>query len=143
MIKRFFVSAAHGAVRKCKVIFSNRKAVLGGVIMLFFILLAVFGPMLFPYNPVTDENHKYLAPSAEHFLGTDNLGRDVFRQLVHGSRDVLTIALLTSVITIILGTVLGMVSGLAGGVTDRVIGVVTNLFLSIPSFPVQIGRAHV
>lgn len=104
--------------------------------MLFFILLAVFGPMLFPYDPVTDESSKYLAPSAGHWLGTDNLGRDVFRQLVHGSRDVLTIALLTSVITIILGTVLGMVSGLAGGITDRVISVITNLFLSIPSFPV-------
>ncbi len=136
MIKRFFISAVHGAARKCRVVFSNRKAVLGAAIMLFFILLAVFGPMLFPYDPVTDESSKYLAPSAGHWLGTDNLGRDVFRQLVHGSRDVLTIALLTSVITIILGTVLGMVSGLAGGITDMVISVITNLFLSIPSFPV-------
>ena len=89
MIKRFFISAVHGAARKCRVVFSNRKAVLGAAIMLFFILLAVFGPMLFPYDPVTDESSKYLAPSAGHWLGTDNLGRDVFRQLVHGSRDVL------------------------------------------------------
>ena len=136
MIKRFFISAVHGAARKCRVVFSNRKAVLGAAIMLFFILLAVFGPMLFPYDPVTDESSKYLAPSAGHWLGTDNLGRDVFRQLFLGTTAVLTCALMTWVLNIIMVSVLGMVSGLAGGITDRVISVITNLFLSIPSFPV-------
>ena len=119
-----------------KTLTANPKVMTGSLIMLFFILLALFGPIIFPYDPMTDEVNKFLPPSFEHWLGTDNLGRDTFTQLVHGSRDVLTIALLTSVFTIMIGTVLGMVSGLIGGITDRIIQVITNLFLTVPSFPI-------
>ncbi len=128
--------AGKNARATVKVFFSNRSATAGTIIMLFFVLLALFGRDVFPYNSITDETMKYLPPSAEHWLGTDNLGRDVFSQLVHGSRDVLTIAFLTSLVTIGLGTVIGMLSGLLGGWSDRVIQIITNLFLSIPSFPV-------
>ncbi|MGF7144874.1 peptide/nickel transport system permease protein [Anaerotaenia torta] len=136
MAKKYMKSAAQGLKKMVRIVFSNKKSTAGVIIMLFFVLMAAVGPVLFKYNPVTDEVNKYLAPSAKHWLGTDNLGRDVFRQLVYGSRDVLVIALLTSFITVILGTVMGMVSGLAGGATDKIIGVITNLFLSIPSFPI-------
>jgi|GEM_PF-377920 len=119
-----------------KMFFSNKKATAGTIIMLFFVLMALFGRLIIPYDPITDENNKYLPPSTEHLLGTDNLGRDVLGQLVYGSRDVLTIALLTSLITVFIGTSIGMLSGLAGGVIDNIIQIITNLFLSIPSFPV-------
>lgn len=128
--------AGRNAKAIVKMFFSNRSAATGTVIMLFFVLLALFGRAVFPYNSLTDEAMKYLPPSAQHWLGTDNLGRDVFGQLVHGARDVLTIAFLTSLITIFLGTFIGMLSGLLGGWPDRIIQIVTNLFLSIPSFPV-------
>ncbi len=136
MLKRFMKSAARRIKKMVQLLFANKKSTAGLIIMLFFVLMAAVGPVLFKYNPITDEMNKYLPPSAKHWFGTDNLGRDVFRQLVHGSRDVLVIALLTSFLTVILGTVIGMVSGLVGGATDKVIGVITNLFLSIPSFPI-------
>ena len=136
MLKRFMKSAARRIKKMVQLLFANKKSTAGLIIMLFFVLMAAVGPVLFKYNPITDEMNKYLPPSAKHWFGTDNLGRDVFRQLVHGSRDVLVIALLTSFLTVILGTVIGMVSGLVGGATDKVSGVITNLFLSIPSFPI-------
>lgn len=117
-------------------LFSNKKATAGTLIMLFFVTMAIFGRILFNYDPITDEQNKFLAPSFEHWLGTDNLGRDTFTQLMYGARDVLTIALLTSVFSVFLGTTLGMLSGFIGGNVDRVIQIITNLFLSIPSFPI-------
>lgn len=119
-----------------KIFFSNKKATVGTIIMLFFLFLAIFGRMIFPYDAVTDEANKYLGPSWEHWLGTDNLGRDNFRQIVYGARDVMVIAVLTSIITVFIGIVLGMSSGLIGGKYDAFINLITNLFLSIPSFPI-------
>jgi len=119
-----------------KMFFSNKKATTGTIIMLFFVFIALFGRLIIPYNPITDENNKYLPPSREHLLGTDNLGRDILGQLIYGARDVLTIALLTSIITVFIGTTVGMISGLVGGFVDSIIQIITNLFLSIPSFPV-------
>lgn len=136
MLKRYAKSIVSGLKKMGKTLFANKKSIAGTVIMIFFVLMAAFGPIIFKYDPTTDEVNKYLAPSAEHWLGTDNLGRDVFRQLIHGSRDTLVIALMTSVITIFLGTVIGIVSGFVGGAVDKVIGIITNLFLSIPSFPI-------
>ena len=75
-------------------------------------------------------------PSGAHLLGTDSLGRDVLSMLIVGPGDVLAIAFLTAVITVAFGTVVGIVSGLVGGITDKIIQTVTNLFLTIPSFPV-------
>lgn len=76
-------------------IFSNTKASIGFCILVFFVLMAVFGPIMFPYDTSTDWTNRYADPSAEHWLGTDELGRDVFRQLVNGSRDVMVIAFMT------------------------------------------------
>jgi peptide/nickel transport system permease protein len=119
-----------------RTLFSNKKVSIGTIIMLFFILMAIFGRMIFDYNPITDEQNKFLPPSWEHWLGTDNLGRDTFTQLMYGARDVLSIALLTSIFSVFIGTTLGMISGFVGGVTDKFIQIITNLFLSIPSFPI-------
>ncbi|MCI2068998.1 MAG: ABC transporter permease [Bacilli bacterium] len=118
-----------------KTLFANSKSTAGTLIMVFFIFFATFGPLIWPYDNSTDALNKFLTPSWEHILGTDELGRDLFRQLVDGSRDVMSIALLTSIFTVFLGVFLGMLSGLLGGWADKIIMTITNLFLSIPSFP--------
>ena len=125
-----------------KTITANKKALIGFIILLFFILIALFGPIVFPYDQSTDWANRYLGPSKEHWLGTDELGRDVFRQLVYGSRDVLSIAFLTGIFTVLIGTILGMVSGFFGGWVDKIIQAITTLFLTIPSFPILLLLAQ-
>lgn len=121
-----------------KTLFSNWKTTVGILILFFYVLLAIFGPMLRPYNEATDALNKFLSPSWQHPLGTDDLGRDLLARLIAGTRDVLTIALFTSFFAVCIGVILGLVSGLAGGIVDKAIQLVTNLFLSIPSFPVML-----
>lgn len=123
--------------------FSNGKTIVGFAILVFFVLVAVFGPLLFPYNSDTDMANSYLMPSWEHPFGTDWLGRDVFRQVIAGTGSVLEIAFYSAVFTVVIGTVLGIVSGYLGGWVDKVIMAVTNIFLSIPSFPIYLLLAAI
>lgn len=121
-----------------KKIFSNSKTVVGFSILMVFVLIAIFGPIIFPYDANTDVANKYLMNSWEHPFGTDWLGRDVFRQVIAGTGAVLEIAFYTAVFTVLLGTVFGIVSGYFGGWVDKIIMSVTNIFLSVPSFPVYL-----
>ncbi len=136
--KLFFKKCGSALVSAVKTLFVNGKSTAGVCILLFFIFVAIFGPTMFPYDSTTDALHKFAAPSAEHWLGTDELGRDLFCQMINGTRDVLVIALFTSLFAVTFGVTLGMISGLVGGVADKVIQVITNLFLSIPSFPMML-----
>ena len=114
----------------------NKKAIFGLSVMVFFVLVAIFGPLIFPYSPEIDYANYLASPSWKHPLGTDGLGRDVFRQLIAGTNDVLLVAVLTAAITISIGVTLGLISGLVGGFVDRVIMLIVNVFLTIPSLPV-------
>ena len=119
-----------------KIIYSNKKAFIGMIILVLFIFMALFGSMIFPYDATPNYEDRLLGMSFTHPLGTDNLGRDVFRMLIDGSSSVLGIALLTGVFTVAIGTVIGIFSGLMGGWVDKIIQVITNLFLTVPSFPI-------
>lgn len=117
-------------------IFSNWQAVVGIIIMGIFLFFALFGKLIFPYSPTTDFANRFQAASKEHWLGTDEMGRDVFRQLVNGTQNGVAIAFLTALLTTFLGVFFGMLSGFVGGITDKVLQVVTNLFLNVPTFPI-------
>lgn len=117
-------------------IFTNWQAVTGIVIMAIFIFFAIFGKLLFPYSPTTDFANRFQPCSAKHWLGTDEMGRDVFRQLVNGASSGVSIAVLTALFTTFLGVFFGMLSGFVGGITDKILQVITNLFLNIPTFPI-------
>ena len=144
-LKKFFI--AFGIVMKdiwfsfvgvLKKIFSSPKTIVGFSIVMLFVLLAIFGPIIFPYDQSTSLANKYLLPSWEHPFGTDWLGRDVFRQIVAGTSSVLEIAFLSAIFTVAIGTFLGILSGYVGGWVDKVIMSITNIFLSIPAFPVYL-----
>ena len=132
----FLSDVGHGALKVIKALFSNPKAASGTAIMIFFILLAVIGPLLVPYDAVGNPLDKFAAPGNGHLLGCDSQGRDVLAMIIDGTKNIFIISLLTGVFTVAIGVILGMVSALLGGFVDKVLQLVTNMFLTIPSFPV-------
>lgn len=142
-VGHFFGELGCSLAKGLRKFFSNGKTIVGFAILVFFVLVAVLGPLLFPYNSDTDMANSYLMPSWEHPFGTDWLGRDVFRQVIAGTGSVLEIAFYSAVFIVVIGTVLGIVSGYLGGWVDKVIMAVTNIFLSIPSFPIYLLLAAI
>lgn len=115
-------------------IISSYTFTTGAAIVLFWILCAIFGRMLVPYDPFADDMLNSLSPpSTEHWFGTDQLGRDVFSRVIAGARDILTIAPLATLISTVLGTTLGLVMGYFGGVIDEFISRIVDAVLAIPT----------
>ena len=112
------------------------EGLVGVAIIAVFTILAI-APALFvgPLESVTTATGGRLEPpSAEHLLGTDNLGRDVLNLTVHGARISLLIGFMATLVTIVIGALLGIVSGFVGGPVDSAIMRVTDFFLVLPTF---------
>ena len=119
--------------------------VVGLAILLVFIVIAIF-PTLFvgPLETATTASGRTLeAPTAAHLLGTDNLGRDMLNQTVHGARISMTIGFLAPIITIFLGAVIGIVSGFRGGWVDTGLMRLTDFFLILPTFVLAVLLAPI
>lgn len=111
----------------------NRLAMLGLVIIAVFIGLAVFAPWIAPYDPTASSLFKRLgAPSSEHWLGNDELGRDLFSRLVFGARISLRIGVISIGIGILFGVPLGLVSGYYGRWVDMIVQRVIDVMLAFP-----------
>lgn len=124
-------------------ILKNKRAFIGFTILMGFVIMATIGPLVVPLNLKTDWSKRFKPPSLEHPLGTDYGGRDIFQQIVHGSRDVLLIAALSALFAILMAVTVGITSGLVGGIVDVVLTGITDIFLTIPSFPVMMSIAAV
>lgn len=120
-------------VKLARRIFSSPLTVLGLFIVIVILLAALFAPMIATHSP-TEVNlgSKLEAPSAEHFFGTDEVGRDIFSRIIYGTRISLRIGLLVVLIAFPIGTILGAIAGYAGGRIDQVIMRITDVFLSFP-----------
>lgn len=121
-----------------KVIFRNRQATIGFFLLVFFVLLATIGTELVPLNMAVDYEGRFQMPSAAHWLGTDYMGRDILAQVIHGSRDVLTLGAVCAIMAISMGIVVGAVSAFVGGWVDTLLNFMTNIFLTIPAFPLML-----
>ncbi len=105
----------------------------GVVIVGIWIFCAIFGYMVAPHDPFADDIlGKLAAPSGDHWLGTDKLGRDVFSRVMTGARDILVVAPLATLLGTVLGTAIGLVTGYFRGVVDEVIMRFVDAFLAIP-----------
>lgn len=135
-ILTFFRGIGVSIAKFASLIYSNKKAFAGAIILLIFIFIALFGRLIFPYDESTSFIDQYQMPSWQHILGTDGMGRDLFDMLIYGTRDVMSIAFLTALMTVGLGTVVGIIAGYAGGWVDKIIGVILNVFMSLPTFPI-------
>lgn len=111
----------------------NRGAVVGAAVVLLFLLTALLGPLLAPYDPL--EQNLPMArkgPSAQYLLGTDHLGRDILSRLVHGSRVSLTIGVASVAGGMALGTALGLLAGYYGGWVDSLVMRLLDIQLAFP-----------
>lgn len=111
----------------------NPLAVVGMVILLVLIFAAAFAPWIAPYSPIGQNlGERLLPPSLEHWMGTDELGRDIFSRVVFGARITLMIVALVAIISAPMGLLIGAIAGYFGGWTDRILMGVTDVFLSMP-----------
>lgn len=116
-----------------KALKANKLAMVCMVLLCLIILSAVFA-FLSPYDPDTmDVMLKMAPPSAEHWFGTDELGRDSFTRALHGGRVSLTVGFAAMVVSVIIGTAIGSVSGYVGGSVDAVLMRIVDIFQSVPS----------
>lgn len=113
----------------------NKLSVIGGIIVLTLFMIAVSAPLISPYNPDDiDRKHVLEPPGLHHFMGTDDLGRDVLSRMIWGARISLAVGFVAIGIATIIGTILGAISGYYGGWFDRIIMRFIDIMLSIPTF---------
>jgi peptide/nickel transport system permease protein len=115
----------------------NLRTRVGAVMLALFLLIALIGPPLIPLERSPDYEARFAPISFHHPLGTDYAGRDVMAQLVHGSRDIFVIAFSTGAFAVLLAFLIGVGGALVGGMADGVLLGCTDVFLTVPSFPLM------
>ena len=112
---------------------TNRLAVFGLLIIIGLIVIALFAPMIAPYDPIATNLTNRLQPlSAEHFFGTDEVGRDIFSRVIWGSRLTLYVIVLVAIIAAPVGIIIGTISGYFGSIIDTILMRITDIFLAFP-----------
>lgn len=104
----------------------------GMLVVLFYVVMAIFAPALTPYGESEIVAAEYEPWSSEFLLGTDNLGRDMLTRLIYGARNTIGIALITTVLAFLIGCVAGFLAATLGGWTDQAIGRVVDILMAIP-----------
>ena len=117
---------------------SNRKALVGGVILAAFVVIAVIPGLLAPYDPHAQIFEQTLGPSREHLLGTTGNGQDIFSQLIWGTRESLAIAVVAGLMATVLALLVGVSAAYLGGLSDHLLSLLTDVFLVIPTLPLMI-----
>jgi len=133
-----WVTRGARSLRGRKLFFLSLFLVLG------LLFLAVFAPLVVPYNPLkTNPEEQFLAPSRVHWMGTDQFGRDIFTRLVHATRLDLMISFSVVGLALVVGSLLGALSGYVGGRFDDVLMRVVDILQSFPAFILAMGMAAV
>ena len=119
----------------------NLLATAGAVMVVIFVICAVFAPWIAPYDPAhIDLPQRLIGPSATHCFGTDELGRDVLSRVIYGARISMLVGSCVVAASLTLGLILGSIAGYYGGVTDRLLNVVVmNAFMSFPGILLAIA----
>ena len=135
------LAAVPRGLEKLRVIWSYPSGAVGLLVVLLFVGLAVFAPLIAPYDPfevVYNADHSVVRLAPPHWrtwLGTTNQGMDVFSQLVWGSRVALLVGLLSAIGSAMIGTLIGLVSGYFGGWIDEVLMRATDIAFGMPFLP--------
>lgn len=130
------------ARRALRRLLRHRSAMLGLVIVLFFIVLALFAPSIAPYDPIaTSWSAVRKAPSMQYLFGTDEIGRDILSRVVWGARASLMAGLVSVCISMALGVPIGLLAAYVGGWTDGLISRFTDSMLAVPFLILAIALA--
>lgn len=110
-------------------------------VMLVFLLIGALAPVLYSYNPRIDSDlvNRLKTPSAEHWFGTDDQGRDLFRRVIHGANISLRVGIVSVGLALVLGSIIGLISGFSGGMTDNALMRLMDILLAFPSTLLAIG----
>jgi peptide/nickel transport system permease protein len=123
-------------------LFKRKAAVAGLVVLIAFILLALFAPVIVPYDPIASSwSLVRKPPTALHWFGTDELGRDILSRVVYGARASLVAGLISVVIALGIGVPLGLFAGYRGGFADALISRITDAMLACPFLILAIALA--
>jgi peptide/nickel transport system permease protein len=128
--------ARRGEIRQFWRTFSrNQLALCGGVVVGLLVAIAILAPALSPWNPDKPDTKRILeGPSAKHWLGTDQIGRDVLSRLLYGSRISLAVGFVSMGIAVLIGILLGAMAGYHGGIVDAFVMRLVDLMLVFPRF---------
>jgi len=124
--------------RLARAVRSNRKAMVGVVLLVLFCLVGLFPGVIAHDNPSAEVYARSLGPSARHLLGTTAFGQDMFAQVVYGARPVLLIAFGVGIGATIIAMLIGVAAAYLGGVWDGALNLITDVLLVIPAFPLLI-----
>jgi peptide/nickel transport system permease protein len=124
-----------------RVLFGTPTAAIGTVMLTLIVFVALFGPAISPYDPREVVARPYARPSAQHWLGTNDIGQDIFSEILWGTRVSLLIGLIAASAAIVVGTAVGVTASLAGGRVDAVLMRLTDIALTIPFLPLAIVLA--
>jgi peptide/nickel transport system permease protein len=123
------------------IMWSNRKSRTGLILLALFIVVGIFAPWIAPYDPRAAIFLPLAPPSGENWLGTTQLGEDVYSQLIYGTRTSLIVGILAGGLATLIGLAIGMIAGYVGGWVDEVLSFFINVFLVIPTLPLMITFA--
>jgi len=126
------------AARAKELLLGSWQGRFGLAVLAFFILMAIFGDAIAPYNPEASSLDVLAPPSSEHLLGTTESGADVLSQLLAGARISIVVGFAAAIISAVIGATVGLLSGYFGGWTDRILDGLDNWFLVIPTLPLMI-----
>ena len=125
----------------CRVYKQRKSAVFGFVVVVVFIISAVFAPYIAPHSPRVGSGIPFDPPSKEHWLGTNDVGVDIFSELVYSARVSLTVGFVAASAVVIIGSLIGLISGFFGGFLDEFLMRITEIVLVLPRLPLMIVMA--
>ena len=118
---------------RLRLLLRSPSFIIGSVVIGFWVVCAILGGRITPYDPIFDQTPDLgVSPSSEYWFGTDRLGRDVFSRVLAGSRDILLVAPLATVLATVFGTTLGLITGYFRGIADDTMSRVIDAVLAIP-----------
>ncbi|AWX55729.1 ABC transporter permease [Brevibacillus brevis] len=117
---------------------SSRLGAIGSIILLLFVIVALAAPFLAPFDPDERVDAPFLPPGGDYVLGTNDVGQDIFSELLYGTRISLTIGILAALFSILLGSLVGIVAGYFGGKIDSALMRLVDLVLVVPFLPLMI-----
>lgn len=134
-MKLDFIKSFWGGV---KFVVKTPMGLLGTAVLFFFSAIALGAPYLAPYNPWKIVGPPFSPPSEEHLLGTNDMGQDLYSELLFGTRISLFVGVTAAFISTVAGTVIGVTSGYVGGFVDRVLTSLTDTILLLPALPMML-----